>query len=161
MTEIEAFVHQVIGTRHVLAVNDLQASADHYINVLGFERDFAVDGWEFLSFDTFRVMLGECKDEVPASDTNNHSYFAYVLVADVDSVYANIKANGGGFTQQVIDKPWGHSLHISQRRLCIPCVCETNQLAGKNFEIVAQGQCVPIHFQEKCAVADWTTALEQ
>lgn len=98
---------QVISTRHVLAVNDLDTSTDYYINVLGFERDFAVDGWEFLSFGSFRVMLGECKEEVPASATNNHSYFAYVLVTDIDSIYAAAKTNGAEFTQRVADKPWG------------------------------------------------------
>jgi uncharacterized glyoxalase superfamily protein PhnB len=98
---------KVIATRHVLAVNDLAASADYYINVLGFSRNFAVDGWEFLSLDEFRVMLGECPDEVPAAETNNHSHFAHVLVADVNSLFEEMRSRGATFTQEVADKPWG------------------------------------------------------
>ncbi len=100
-------MRKVLSTRHVLAVNDLKASARYYINVLGFTRDFAVDGWEFLSFGDFKVMLGECPDEVPASETNNHSYFAHVLVSNVDEIFEEYKANGATFIQEVADKPWG------------------------------------------------------
>ncbi len=75
------------ATRHVLAVKDLKGSAEHSMNVLGFSRDFAVEGWEFLSRGEFAVMLGECPDEVSARETNNHSYFAHVVVDDVDALY--------------------------------------------------------------------------
>ena len=97
----------ILSTRHVLAVNDLASSAAYYIDKLGFERDFAVDGWEFLSLGGFKLMLGECPDEVPASETNNHSYFAHVLVEDVDSFFAVYGERGVVFSQTIQDKPWG------------------------------------------------------
>ena len=39
----------------MLAVNDAAKSAEHYINVLGFKRDLAVDGWQFLSLGDFHL----------------------------------------------------------------------------------------------------------
>ena len=98
---------RVRQTRHVLAVNDTGKTAEHFINALGFKCDFAVEGWQFLSLGDFLVMLGECPNEGPASETNNHSYFAHVLVEDVDDLYSRMKAQGASFYQEVEDKPWG------------------------------------------------------
>ena len=66
-----------------------------------------MDGWEFLHFGEFRVMLGECADDVSAAETNNHSYFAHVMVDDVDEVFEAMREHGATFTQEVADKPWG------------------------------------------------------
>ena len=54
-------------------VTDVKAVTKFYCDVLGFQRD-AVDakGWSFLSRDAFKLMLGECADEVPAADTDGH-----------------------------------------------------------------------------------------
>ena len=103
----EALTPRVIHTRHVLAVRDLAAAAEHYREVLGFTRDFVVEGWEFLSLGDFKVMLGECREEVPASQTGNHSYFAHVLVADVDALFQEHRRRGARFLFEVADKPWG------------------------------------------------------
>jgi uncharacterized glyoxalase superfamily protein PhnB len=97
----------VVHTRHVLAVQDLALSARYYREQLGFTRDFVVDGWEFLSLGGFKVMLGECRDEVPAAETGNHSYFAHVLVADVDALFEEHRRRGAKFLFEVQDKPWG------------------------------------------------------
>ena len=97
----------VIQTRHVLAVKDLAASARYYLEVLGFQRDFAVEGWEFLSLGNFKVMLGECRDEVPASAIGNHSYFAHVLVENVDELFHAYDERGAKFLFRAQDKPWG------------------------------------------------------
>lgn len=98
-------VHSV---RHVLAVKDLATSAEYYVSRLGFEKELSVDGWVFLSFGAFKIMLGECPDDMSASETNNHSYFAHVLVEDADSVYAEFKKNGVEFSSHISDMPWGH-----------------------------------------------------
>jgi uncharacterized glyoxalase superfamily protein PhnB len=103
----EALNPVVIHTRHVLAVKDLRLSAHYYLETLGFERDFAIDGWEFLSLGKFKVMLGECRDEVPASETNNHSYFAHVLVENVDALFHAHQQRGAKFLFDVANKPWG------------------------------------------------------
>lgn len=97
----------VVRTRHVLAVTNLAVAAAYYMDKLGFVRDFAVEGWEFLSLGNFKVMLGECPDEVPAEQTGNHSYFAHVIVADIDALYCDYQARGATFLFPVADKPWG------------------------------------------------------
>lgn len=98
---------KVIHTRHVLAVKDLKIEVDYYIDKLGFERDFTAPGWEFLSFGDFKVMLGECTDAMLAGDTGDHSYFAHVLVENVDDVFNEFKVNGAEITSHVGNKPWG------------------------------------------------------
>src|SRR6185436_11646864 len=84
----------VVRTRHVLAVPDLKKEKDYYINKLGFVEDFPVPGWAFLSFGDFKVMLGECPDDVPARDTGCHSWYAHVIIDNVDQVYAEFNRRG-------------------------------------------------------------------
>jgi uncharacterized glyoxalase superfamily protein PhnB len=79
------------------------------MDVLGFTRDFGdgSDGWSFLSRDDFSVMLGECPDEVPAGETGNHSWFAYVTVDGVDDFHGDIAARGATILSGLATKPWG------------------------------------------------------
>jgi uncharacterized glyoxalase superfamily protein PhnB len=97
---------KVIHTRHVLAVKDLKIEAAYYIDKLGFERDFDAPGWEFLSFGDFKVMLGECSDEMTAEATGNHSWFAHALIENIDDVYAEFMTRGAEIISPVADKPW-------------------------------------------------------
>ena len=100
---------RIVDVRSVLAVRDLRASTRHYVEVLGFRRDFGdgTDGWSFLSRDAFKVMLGECREAMPASELGDHSYVAYVVVDDVDQFYADVVARGAHVTSPPTDKPWG------------------------------------------------------
>lgn len=97
----------VVHTRHVLAVKDLGASAAYFVDNLGFDRDFTVPGWQFLSFGDFKVMLGECSDAMWAHETGDHSYFAHVLVENVDEVYAEFNERGAEILSSIENKPWG------------------------------------------------------
>jgi predicted enzyme related to lactoylglutathione lyase len=109
-----------------LAVKDLAASTRYYVDVLGFARD-AIDapGWSFLSKGQFALMLGECRDEMAASETGNHSWFAHLIVDDVDSFYREVKGRGAdvvnaptnrayGLREFVLETPDGHRLMIGQ-----------------------------------------------
>ena len=99
---------RITNSRCVLAVRDLRLSTRYYVEALGFSRDSIVaDGWSFLTRDSFRVMLGECPDETPASELANHSYVAYWNVDDVDGLYREFAARGALLTSQPADKPWG------------------------------------------------------
>jgi uncharacterized glyoxalase superfamily protein PhnB len=93
--------------RYVLAVPSLARSVPYYRDQLGLSLDFAVEGWAFLSRDRFRVMLGECADAMPAHETGDHSYFAYITVDDVDALYRELVANGVTAVDDPADKPWG------------------------------------------------------
>lgn len=98
---------KVVHTRHVLAVKDLAVAAEYFKSKLGFDLDFTAPGWEFLSFGDFKVMLGECSDEMTAEATGNHSWFAHCLVENVDEVYAEFNERGAVILSTIADKPWG------------------------------------------------------
>jgi len=98
---------KIVHTRHVLAVKDLKVEAAYYIDKLGFDRDFTAQGWEFLSFGDFKVMLGECSDEMTAEATGNHSWYAHALVENVDEVYQEFIDRGAKILSPIEDKPWG------------------------------------------------------
>ena len=98
---------KVVRTRHVLAVKDLDVEASYYKDKLGFELDFTAPGWEFLSFGNFKVMLGECADEMTAEATGNHSWYAHVIVENVDEVYEELIERGAQIRSTIEDKPWG------------------------------------------------------
>lgn len=98
---------KVVHTRHVLAVKDLAVASAYFKDQLGFDLDFIVPGWEFLSFGDFKVMLGECRDEMTAEATGNHSWFAHCLVENVDEIYAEFNESGVKILSAIADKPWG------------------------------------------------------
>ena len=98
---------KIVHTRHVLAVKDLKVESEYYIDKLGFERDFTAPGWEFLSFGDFKVMLGECSDEMTAEATGNHSWFAHALVENVDEVYQELIDRGAKILSPIQNQHWG------------------------------------------------------
>jgi uncharacterized glyoxalase superfamily protein PhnB len=99
----------ITDCRLVLAVRDLRVSTQFFMDVLGFQRDFGDEsmGWSFLSRESFKVMLGECPDERPASEIGNHSYVAYITVKDVDTLYEEIAARGADMISKPTTEPWG------------------------------------------------------
>lgn len=72
----------------------------------GLIEPIEADGWSFLSRDSFKVMLGECPDERPASELGDHSYVAYLLVDDVNEYHREVAARGAEVSSPE-DKPWG------------------------------------------------------
>lgn len=95
------------GTRSVLAVQHLPTSVAFFRDGLGFSIDFDVDGWCFLSRGGCRVMLGECPDAMPARQTGDHSYFAYIGVDAIDEFYEELRARGVQSDDEPKDTPWG------------------------------------------------------
>ena len=80
--------------RSVLAVKDLRTSVAFYSENLGFTINFEFEGWCFLSRGGIQLMLGHCPDEVPASQINDHSYFAYIEVQGIDELHDEFLARG-------------------------------------------------------------------
>jgi uncharacterized glyoxalase superfamily protein PhnB len=91
----------------VLAVRNLAKSVAFYREKLGFNVDFEIDGWAWLSRGQFRLMLGHCPNEVPAREIHNHSLFAYVYVDAIDDLYGEFKERGVYPIGDIADKPWG------------------------------------------------------
>jgi uncharacterized glyoxalase superfamily protein PhnB len=52
-------------------------------------------------------MIGDCRGEMPARATGNHSLFAYVNCQDIDELYRQYQDRGVIFRQKFADKPWG------------------------------------------------------
>lgn len=98
----------IINSRCVLAVQDLKISTDYYVDVLGFREDpIHAAGWSFLSRDSFRIMLGECRDDKSSGELGNHSYFVHWNVAGVDELFEEFKSRGAILLNSPADKPWG------------------------------------------------------
>jgi len=98
---------KVTQTQHVLAVTDFEAALQYFTEMLGFTVDMRIGGWAFLSLDEFHLMVGDCRGEIPARDTGNHSYFAYVNCTGIDELYEQYRERGVSFIQHIADKPWG------------------------------------------------------
>ena len=97
----------ILQNHYVLAVHNLRSSAAFYTDVLGFRVVNEPPGWVFVAKDHCLIMLGECPEDMPASDLGCHSYFAYLRVADADSYYRHVKTRGAAVLSEIEDKPWG------------------------------------------------------
>lgn len=92
----------------VLAVPDVQASANWYHSVLGFEiQQMGDPGWRLLVADDCRIMIGECRDAMPAIETGDHSWYAYLVVDDVDMYWIRVNGAGCEIVKPVRSEPWG------------------------------------------------------
>lgn len=98
---------EIVANHYVLAVHDARRSADWYVKVLGFQVVNEPAGWVFVKRDNCTIMLGECKDDREARELENHSYFAYFRVEDVDSFYVQAQQSGAEITMPIQNKPWG------------------------------------------------------
>lgn len=98
---------KITRTRYVLAVQDLDASVRFYTRKLGFEILFQFPGWCYLGRDAFVVMLGECADEPPAAELGDHSYMAYLVVEDIESLYQEYEKQGVEIRKRLRTEDWG------------------------------------------------------
>ena len=98
---------KIVGSRFVLAVNNLAKSADFYKNKLRFTTLWEEGGWHFLIRDNIKIMLGECPEDKPASEINSHSYFAYLEVDNIDELYKEYQSREVEVLSSIENKPWG------------------------------------------------------
>lgn len=117
---------QFVDARHVLAVQDLAQSTRFFRDVLGFQLDpVNAKRWSFLSRGGVKLMLGECADDVAASETGSHSWFIRIAVDQVDDLHADLAARGVsvliepstreyGLREFVIQTPDGHRIMFAE-----------------------------------------------
>ena len=98
---------KVTKAQHVLAVNDFDSAVKYFTDKLGFTLENTIGGWAFLHLNNFYLMVGDCRGEVPAKETNNHALFAYVNCEGIDELYEQYKEQGVLFNQTISNKPWG------------------------------------------------------
>ena len=96
----------VTSTQHVLAVKDIESAERYFLDKLGFSVRFRVECWSFLSLGSFHIMLGHCPDEISASETHEHAYFAYVNCVGIDELYRDYQQRGAEIFQAIADKSW-------------------------------------------------------
>ncbi|MBI2769525.1 MAG: VOC family protein [Burkholderiales bacterium] len=98
----------ILGTMFVLAVPNLATSTAFYRDVLGFTiHEVGDPGWRIMERDSCRIMAGECPDALPPAQLGDHSYFAYLVVDDVDNFFAHITSTGTEITKPIASEPWG------------------------------------------------------
>src|ERR1041385_7373507 len=68
------FMPTILQNHYVLAVHDLGASSE-FFQKLGFAVVLEPEGWVFVKRDNCMVMLGDCRDSLPASSLGDRSYF--------------------------------------------------------------------------------------
>ncbi|MCZ6872837.1 MAG: VOC family protein [bacterium] len=98
---------ELLQQTSVLAVLDLDASRDFYIDKLGMEEELSVEGWSFLRRGEFRLRLGHCPDDEPTDKGTNVSFFGQVMVKDAESLYSEFVDNGVEISIPLEDKDWG------------------------------------------------------
>ena len=98
----------VSKARFVIAVPDLKLSADFYRDVLGFTIHRISDtGWLVYTSGECTIMAGECPDAISPHELGEHSYFAYLEMDELDSLYASVVASGREICKTIRDEPWG------------------------------------------------------
>lgn len=98
----------ITGTMYVLAVTDLTAACNFYCDNLGFQvKEIGDDGWRMFEKDSCRIMAGHCPDANKASELGDHSYFAYLLVDDIDDYYRFVSDNNVELIKTLRDEAWG------------------------------------------------------
>jgi catechol 2,3-dioxygenase-like lactoylglutathione lyase family enzyme len=83
----------------VLAVPDLDRSADYFRDMLGFKVLWTdASDWRLVERDGVRVMLGYCPNDMPPAELGSHNWFGYLSVDDVDALHGELTARGAACT---------------------------------------------------------------
>lgn len=93
---------------YVIAVPNLDRSAAFYRDALGFEiHQIGDPGWRMYSREDCRIMAGECPGAMAPDELGDHSYYAYLVVDDLETHYERAKANGAEILKHPRVEPWG------------------------------------------------------
>jgi uncharacterized glyoxalase superfamily protein PhnB len=97
------------GVTPVLRVNDLDASLEYYVQVLGFKKDWRDDdGNSFAS-----VSRGHCHLFLSVGDQGNAGSWMWIGVSDVDALHEELLGKGAKVRHRPTNYPWGsRELHV-------------------------------------------------
>src|SRR3954462_4482219 len=94
--------------RFVIAVPNLQTSANFYRDVLGFRvREIGDDGWRLFERDNCIIMAGGGPDAVPPAGLGDHSYFAYIMVNGIEGFYRSVLEMQAEVIKSLRNEAWG------------------------------------------------------
>src|SRR3990170_6404352 len=99
------------GVTPVLCVNDLDASLEYYVRVLGFKQDWRDDdGNSFAS-----VSRGRCHLFLTVGDQGNPGSWMWIGVSDVDVLHEELLHKGARVRHPPANYPWGsRELHVGK-----------------------------------------------
>ena len=98
----------ILRTRFVIAVHDLQESSAFYRDVLGFAIQTVPDpGFLLYTSGECTIWAGRCPDVLSPAELGDHSYFAYLELDEINSLYDSVRAKGAQICKTIRDEPWG------------------------------------------------------
>ena len=98
---------RITGSNPVLAVHDLERSAEWFCDVLGCDRTDPDPGnWVFCPAGAVTFRLGRCPEALPAAELGDHSYVAYLTVDSVDDYRARAVAAGAEVRKPPTNESW-------------------------------------------------------
>ena len=103
---------EILTSQFILGVEEGARSASYYRDVLGFDivqrPEGTGEGWYVVERGNFRIWLGEASGSfTPSRECQDHTWFAYAVVDDVDALYRELADRGAEFWHDIQTKPWG------------------------------------------------------
>lgn len=110
----------------MLAVPDPDLTASYFRDALGFSYEWPEGyGWQLVSRDGVRIIIGYSSDTKSLSMADDHSYFAYFDVENIDDLFEELVQRGalisqpptcqiGDIREFVIETPHGHRILVGQ-----------------------------------------------
>ncbi len=89
----------------ILSVRDLSASIDYYVNILGFQKDWADQSMASVSRDRAAVYL--CQGEQGQPGT-----WIWIGVNDVQSLFEEYKSKGALIRMEPVNFSWAYEMRI-------------------------------------------------
>ncbi len=81
--------------------SNVQAGIAHYLDVLGFQINYAQDDFGVLYRDDVTVLI------IPRSDAHKGIGSCYVYIHDADALHAELRAKGANVQGEPVSHPWG------------------------------------------------------
>jgi len=93
------------GVNPIFRVQDVDASVDYYVNVLGFKRDWGSKGFACVSRDRVAIFLCE-------GDQGHFGTWVWIGVGDVEKVLEELSAKGAKVRNPPQNYEWAYEMQI-------------------------------------------------
>jgi predicted enzyme related to lactoylglutathione lyase len=90
----------------ILRVQQLSASIEHYVGVLGFRVDWTDEGMASVSRDRCAIMLCE-------GHQGNPGTWVWIGVEDAGALFAEYRASGAAIRLEPTDYPWAYEMQVT------------------------------------------------
>jgi len=117
----------------MLVVEDMNATVEFYVGILGFTASLKSDVYSILERDGQTIHLTLAEDDRVMEHVRNHASI-YIEVEGIDALWANVRMHKGEFsTRDLFEQPYRmREFHISDPNNCLVFVGES--LIGKGVD---------------------------